>query len=41
MEAYNVDSIKTDTFTASRVTRNTYKPTGEIPKQFKSCLRHR
>ena len=38
MEAYDVDSIKTDTFTASRVTRNNYKPTGEIPKQFQKVV---
>lgn len=38
MEAYDVDSIKTDTFTASRVTRSTYKATGEIPKQFQKVV---
>jgi len=38
MEEYEVDSIKTEDFTASMVTRTTYSASGEIPKNFQKVV---
>lgn len=38
MDEYGVDSIKTDDFTISKITRTTYSATDEVPKEFQKVV---